>query len=483
MKNTLLLLLCISAVHLSAQSVVYTHRTTRLFVSDGVIVGPEIGSMNHLWIVTPKMHIRLQVYDHNLEWKLEKILPFNLTNTSDVTVLPFNNEYFLYNQTEAGNSKFLWRIDNNGNATDVSRKLKAIIKTSFNDSTVVCQLFSKGSNIFLMGHVYYPSLKKIITTLIQTSTQLEQSFVKRFAFNFDHLYESLQRMLVTPEGHLIILKENITEDLVQELNVVKIDLNTKISAAVFKSERRLEQPELIYNSFDSSTTLCAYATRSEKLNRIFFSTLNDTLAQKLPPINIRVPIAEEMYGAFASVTTGSGGARWLPVYGVWNTLYDYNAMRRVLVGLSAMVTLAGNKMVVMGASSYQPKLQAIDPYRQNIAPPGNVRFSVVNLKSRNAKDTTIKYYRRSFIEVSQYASFSHNSNNYLVVKEKFRSNGKGILLLSTNKDDKLIPFPLHVYERFHYAIPQLQQTGKGSLMIPYVYKREVGLVRVLLNDQ
>lgn len=482
MKNALLLVLFISAVKLSAQSITYTHRTARLYVDDGVITVPQVGGNTHLLIVTPQKHIRLQVYDRNLEWQHEKILPIHLTSTSDVTVLPFEDEYFLYNQTEAGNTKFLWKIDSYGNATDVSKKLKALIKASFTDSTVVCQLFSKGANIFLMGHVYYPDLKKIITTLIQTTPQLEKTFVKRFAFNFNHNYESLQRMLVTPEGQLIILKENTTADMVQELNVVKIDMNTtKISAAVFKSERRLEVPDLIYNSADSSTTLCAYATRTNLVIRIFFSTLNDTLEQKLPPTTIRVPVSYEMYGAFASVSTGSGGARWLPVYGVWNSLYEFSSIERVLIGLSAMVTLSGNKMVVMNATSYQPKLQPIDPHLQNIAPPGNVRFSVVNLKSRNAKDTMFKYYRRYFIEVGQYASFLRNDNSYLVVKEKFRSNGKGVLMLSANKDGRLIPTPLHVYEKFHYAIPQLQQSASG-LMIPYVYKSEVGLVHVVLSN-
>jgi hypothetical protein len=217
------------------------------------------------------------------------------------------------------------------------------------------------------------------------------------------------------------------------------------------------------------------------MNRLNFHTFNDTLGEKLQPTTLRVPIGEEMYGAFANISTGSGGGKWLPVHGVWNSLGEFGVVGRILVGLSSMVTLAGNKLVVMDATSYAARLQPIDPYLQSVAPPGHVKFSVVNLKSNTSTDTTFKYYRRFFIEASQFATFSNKNNDYLLVKEKFRSDGKGILLLSTNREGKLVTSPLHLYERYHYSIPQLQQASNGSIVMPFIYKGEVGLAKVSLR--
>ena len=465
----------------TAQSISYSHRTTHFVGADGVIVIPEVEGKNHLWVIKPDEQVNLQVYDNQLDWQQEHILPLKLPKNSDITILPFENEYFFYNQSQAGSSKFLWHVDGKGNVADVSSKLRAIIKSCFTDTTVVCQLFSKGPRMFMLGNVYFPSLGKIITTLIQINLKLDQWQVKRFALDYDHRNEFLQRMLITPENKLLVLKERSSEEIAQVLHIIKVDLATsKTNAAVFTSNTRFSSPEILYNPVDSSTTVCGY--RRSMLPRIFFLTLDDTLAQKFAPVTIRVPITEEMYGAFACVSTGTGGSTWLPVYGSWNALYQYNRFSsRVLVGLSSMVTLAGNKTVVMNASSYQPLIQAIHPYLQNVSPPGDVRFSVIDLQSRAIKDTVFKYYRRFFIEVSQYASFSRNNNGYLILKEKFRSNGKGIVLLNINKEGKLVSSPLRVYERYDYAIPQMRQTANGSLVFPYVYKNEVGLVKVTLE--
>jgi hypothetical protein len=155
---------------------------------------------------------------------------------------------------------------------------------------------------------------------------------------------------------------------------------------------------------------------------------------------------------------------------------------RPLVGLSRMVTLQRNTYFI-NATSYQPRLQPIHPEMQLISEPGDVRFTVVDSRTRRVEDTTIRYHRRNFIEIAQYTSFTKDNNNYLVVKEQFPSKGKGLLLFHLNEQGKLVQLQLHLYERYHYSLPQLQQSAAGNIIMPFVFKSEVGLVSISFLKQ
>jgi hypothetical protein len=485
MKYFLVLILSIFFQLSNAQSVSFSNRTTRLLATDNVIVVPEIGGMSHLLLFSPSERVRLQVYDNKLQWQQEQKLPFQLKENGDITILPFSNEYFLYNQSQAGNAAFLWKINAAGDARDQTDKLRSIIRSSFKDTTVLCQLFSYSSSIYVMGNLYFPSLKKIVATIVQTNSNFENPVIKRYAFDYDHTKEGLYKIAVVPEHDLIVLKRQVTEDRQFILDVLKVNLSTsKIYETSFSSTSPFSSPDVLFNATDSTTTIIANLPRTYYsyilVRSIFSATVNDTLEQKETPIITKVPIREETYGAFTCINTGASN-KWIPIHGNWNVPYNPRTSLRPLVGLSRMVTLQRTTSFI-DATSYQPKLQPIHPEMQLISEPGDVRFTIVDNRSRHVQDTTIKYHRRNFIEVAQYSSFTRDNNNYLVVKEQFPSKGKGLLLFHLNKQGKLTQLPLHLYERYHYALPQLQQSTGGNIMMPFVFKSEVGLVSVNLNQ-
>jgi hypothetical protein len=486
MKYCLVLLFPLFFIAANAQSVSFSNRTTRLFATDDVIVVPEIGGMNHLLVFSSGEPIRLQVYDDKLEWQEEQKLPFRVKENNDITVLPFSNEYFLYNQSEAGNTAFLWKINASGKAIDQTDKLKNIIKSSFKDSTVLCQLFSNGSSLYVMGNLYFPTLKKIVTTIIETNSNFENPVVKRYAYDYDHTREGLYKIAVVPGRNLIVLKRQVTEDREYILELLKVNLTTsKVYETSFNSATPFSAPDILYNAADSTTTVIAALPRTyysyNLVRNVFSATVNDTLEQKATPIITKVPIREETYGAFTCINTGASN-KWIPVHGAWNFLYNPKTTLRPLVGLSRMVTLQRNTYFI-NATSYQPRLQPIHPEMQLISEPGDVRFTVVDSRTRRVEDTTIRYHRRNFIEIAQYTSFTKDNNNYLVVKEQFPSKGKGLLLFHLNEQGKLVQLQLHLYERYHYSLPQLQQSAAGNIIMPFVFKSEVGLVSISFLKQ
>ena len=381
----------------------------------------------------------------------------------------------------------MWKVDANGIVQDESYKLKAIIRSSFKDTSIVCQLFSSGNSVYVFANIYYPDIKKVISTMIKTDSDLKVQSTKRYQFDFDHYYEKLQKIVVEPEKNITILKKETDEKDGYILNVVKINLqNSKLNEANFHSNTPFSYPDVMFNDVDSSTIVYAQMTRTyyqEKLIRhIFFATLNDTLGQATQPAVLKVPIAEDTYGAFTCLNMSNGYNNWLPVHGTWNTQYfPTTTGRNLLVGLSRMVTLEGKSISVVNASSYQPKLQAIHPSVQMVLPPGDVKFSVVNNVFKNISDTLIRYRKRTFIEVAQYSSFNTDNKNYLLLKEQFPSRGKGLVLINLNKQGAIVPSPLRLYERFHYSLPQLQSAGKGKVIMPFVFRSEVGLVRMTID--
>jgi hypothetical protein len=477
-------LLCLLSIIINAQQVTFSNKSTRLLSTDNAIVVPDIGGTSHMLVFSPNEVIRLHVYNKELQWQGEQKLPFKLNERSDITILPFSNQYYLYNQSEAGNAAYLWKINAAGKAVDETHKLRNIIKTSFKDSTVLCQLFSCGQTFYIMGNLYFPTIKKIVTTLIQTDVNFENPVVNRYAFDYDHRKEALQKIVVIPGKDIVVLKRHVTEDRDFILEVLKVNMATsRLYSTSFSSSSPFSSPDILYNSQDSSTTVIASLPRSYAsytlVRNLFSATVNDTLEQLASPIITKVPIKEETYGAFTCINTGASN-RWVPVHGTWNLLYAPRTGSPLLVGLSRMVSAQHNTSI-LNATSYQPKLQPIDPYMQFISDPGDVRFTVVDNRDRSVHDTTIKYHRRSFIEVAQYTSFTKDNKNYLVVKEQFPSKGKGLLMLYVNKDGKLVQSPLRLYERFHYSLPQLQQSSNGNIVMPFVYKSEVGLVSISLD--
>jgi hypothetical protein len=466
-----------------AQSIHYTHRTSRIKIDDGIIIVPEISGTNHLWIITPGKKVKLQVYNHRLEWQQEQVLPLKISEESDVTVLPMKNEYYLYNQSEAGNKSFLWKVDAQGSMVDESSKLKAIIRASFNDTSTVCQMLSKGEHVYVFSNIYYPDIKKIVSTVVKTDHNLTQQAIDRYAFDFDHSIEKLHKIIIEPEKNITVLKKQTTPEEGFVLDILKINLkNSRIYEAHFKSNTPFSFPEIVFNSSDSTTTVYSQMTRSytrdNVIRHMFLATLNDTLGEKTKATVLRFAVTEEMPGAFTCIRMSNGFNNWMPVHGTWNAHYAPSANRNVYIGLNRMVTLKGRSITVVNASSFQPRLQPVHPALQLVLPPGDVKFSVIDQRFKNVSDTIIKYHKRNFIEVAQYSNFTKDNYNYLIVKEQFPSSGKGLLLLHIDQQGQLIPSPLRLYDRYHYSLPQMQQSGRGSVLIPYIYKGEVGMVNM-----
>ncbi len=482
--SILLSLICLTTF---AQTVHYTRHMSRYGVDDGVIIVPEIGGKNHLWIVGPEKDVRLQVYNFDMDWEREQILPIKIADHNDVTIIPLKKEYYFYNQSASDGANFLWRIDASGNATDVSRTFKNLIKTTFKDNTTTCQMLSRGGSIYVFSNMYYPDLKKVVSTIIKTDDQLNVINTKHYASDFDHNRESLHKIIIDPEVNITILKKQSTTKYGYVLDLLKINLKTdQVYEANFNSNTPFSVPEIIFNSLDSSTTVYSMMSRTYTkggiVRHMFLATLNDTLGEITKAKVLKLPLDEDMPGAFTYINV-NGNDNWLPILGNWNAQYLPQAKRNLYIGLNRMVTLQSKKIVVVNATSFQPRLQSIHPDMQLIFPPGDVKVSVINQQFNNVRDTVFKYHRRNYIEVAQYSSFIKNKTSYLIVKERFPSNGKGLLLLHLNSEGGITPSPLRLYERFHYALPQLQQTSGGNVLIPYAYKGEVGMVYMNIKTQ
>lgn len=66
--------------------------------------------------------------------------------------------------------------------------------------------------------------------------------------------------------------------------------------------------------------------------------------------------------------------------------------------------------------------------------------------------------------------------SYLLLKQNLLSHYQGLVMVYSDDNGRLTWANLRVYEKFNYLLQQVQQTNNKFIIMPYLYKREMGLV-------
>jgi hypothetical protein len=67
------------------------------------------------------------------------------------------------------------------------------------------------------------------------------------------------------------------------------------------------------------------------------------------------------------------------------------------------------------------------------------------------------------------------------LKQQFGSNRYGLLLINGNAEGELTATDIRVYDKYEYLLPQMQAVNNKYVLVPYTYKKELGLVKITLN--
>ncbi|NCU03411.1 MAG: hypothetical protein GXC73_05435, partial [Chitinophagaceae bacterium] len=115
--------------------------------------------------------------------------------------------------------------------------------------------------------------------------------------------------------------------------------------------------------------------------------------------------------------------------------------------------------------------------------PTAVRITTLNNRLETKKDSLIKnngnYYK---IHPGPYAQFMLHNTPYLVLVEELVAKKRGLVLIRPDENNEVHTTSLRVYNQFSFLLSLLQTAGDNSFVVPFINKKEIGLMKVTLTE-
>jgi hypothetical protein len=112
-----------------------------------------------------------------------------------------------------------------------------------------------------------------------------------------------------------------------------------------------------------------------------------------------------------------------------------------------------------------------------------IRFSLLDKNLNLASDSLIKNNKDAYtINPDEFASFKINYKDCLVLGQRFRNKVNGLLMVQANEEKALTYAYLPVTGRYNYLLSKAQLISPKAIIIPYLYKTEAGLMKVVMDE-
>jgi hypothetical protein len=346
----------------------------------------------------------------------------------------------------------------------------------FLDSNATVQINVDSNNIYLRTQVYYPTHNRLQISLIRADPLLNVLASDRINIPFDKENEQLQQLLILDEEHLLILKQlrnDVAENL---LVVVKCNLKSgKMTATQFNLHYSLfSQPALYYNAVDSSIFI--YAMVRESLmsqgnkRSVFMCKMNDSLEVVEPATLLKSP------NLFSFFLVKDVKPDWIHFfdfrlgYHNWRVMSNWSSGRYYKQELYPYMD---NNLPAIRGSGYFSETNGRNSNK--------VRFAVVDQQFKILSDSALVIDDKAFsIRVSNFGKIQWKNQSYIIMEQQLPRKNTGLVLITNNKNILEIT-DLPVYNRYRYLLSQLQQARDESVIIPYIDKDKVGLMRLKMN--
>ena len=438
----------------------------------------DIGGFHHLIHLAANKKPSITIYNNQLHLQETIELNFKIPEKCDIRLLKLKGYYILYVHPSKTSNHYFTKIAGNGLTTDISNLTGNPEDSAWNKATTAFQLFEIENNLALLSHSYIKEVKKVRTALIKPGLNGAPATVKHLFFPFQFENEELKE-IIFKNNYLHVLKTSKDEEGNNTLTVYKVDIATnKLLFRHFDSGKYFYYRPSLRISDDEKTTF-VYATITapndyKGAKPSMFVTKLDSL---LTEINPAKTIPDIYKGNTASVfmverTTTSG---WI------NFSYIPKINEKappVPPPVTGIVDYVNFDMSLNSLPSLNNYAFTVTPHQT----PTAVRITVLNNDFQKVQDSLIKnkgnYYK---LHPTPFAQFTLQNIPYLVLTHEIASNKKGLLALYPNENDKLETIPLNVYIPYNYLLPLLQPSGDNGFIVPFTDKKEIGLLKVVLD--
>jgi hypothetical protein len=439
----------------------------------------DISGFHHLIHLAANTKPTVNIYNNQLRLHKTIELDFKIPAKSDIRLLKLKDYYILYVHPSKISKHYFTKISGNGLVTDISALFNHPKDSIWNKATAAYQLFEMENNLALLSHTYIKEVKKIRTSIIKPELNGDPAIVKPVFFPFQYEYDELKE-ITFKNNYLHVLKASKDEEGNNTLTVYKVDIsNNKLFFRHFDSGKYLYHKPSVRISDDGKTSF-VYAAITVPTGykgvkpSMFVAKLDSVLTEISPAKTIPDIYKGNTASVFMVERTATNG--WL------NFSYIPKINERPPPAPQPIT-------VVTDYINFDPSINSINSlnnYNYIYTPhqtPTAVRISVLNNDFQKVQDSLVKnkgnYYT---LHPAPFAQFTLQGIPYLVLTHEIISNKKGLLALYPNEKDKLETIPLNVYNPYNYLLHLLQPTEDKGFIVPFTDKKEIGLLKVILDN-
>ncbi len=478
-KSSLLILLLLPFYAIvTGQKIQYSKPLVKMPLEGDYKLVADIGGFHHLLHLAANAKPSINIYNSQLQLKETIDLNFKIPEKCDIRLLKLNDSYILYVHPSKTNKHYLTKITGTGLTTDISYLTSNPADSSWNKTIAAFQLFDFENSLALLSHTYIKEVKKIRTAIIKLGFNGSAATVTHLFFPFNLENEELKE-ITFKNNYLHILKTSKDEEGNNTLTVYKVTTaGNKLYFRHFDSGKYLyHKPGLRIN--DDETTAFIYATLTVPTGykgakpSMFVAQLDSVLNEVSPAKTI------------PDIYKGNTASVFMVEKNVTNGWIDISYIPKINEKAPpAPPPVTG----IVDRENFDPSLNSLpslNNYTYINTPhqtPTAVRISILNNDFQKLQDSLVKnkgnYYK---LHPSPYAQFMLQNIPYLVLTHEMASNKKGLAVFYPGSYDKLETILLNVYNPYNYLLHLLQPSGDKHFIVPFTDKREIGLMKILVE--
>lgn len=465
----------------TAQKIQYSRGIIKPIDKTSIQLLAGVNGYHHLVQFLPDRKPQIFLFNKNLN--LESTIQLNIPiyKNTEVKIIQFENEYWLYTHITKSSTHQLFKVNGNGIITDHSDLLKNTADSFWNKTTSPLNLSKIGNNLFVIINRYFDNSKTVKLSLIKIEAEKKASIQHEISIPLNIENESLHDIALF-KNKLFVLKTGKDPKGNNVLYVLKSDINKNQSYYTqFESGQYLFQnPSFRFNNTDSSVFLYAmmippYGFKEAKPS-LFIARLNESLNELVPVKILKDVLPETAASSFILEKENSAG--WICFS---QNQYEYsNYSSGYFRSSNTSNNLSNLNTASPYATAYSSNLPAPvvgQTYAKEIA------ISLLNNRLDKTYDSLISNKGRSIkTDPYAYASFVLDNQPYLLLTQKLNKKSKALVLIKPNDYNTLQTIPIRSYDRYEYLLSLLQIVTDNSFVIPFTTKKEIGLMKVTLTN-
>ena len=477
-----------------AQTLQYTRNNAFVNYPDKISLVANIAGNHHLIRFLRDEKPVIYIFDNTLTLINTITLPIVFTERAEIQTIPFADFYYLYLHKVRSTVYYLFKIKGDGNFSDVSGAFQKLMNSLNRDNERSVQFLPGNSELSLITHKYMGNIEKNRTSIIHLDSVMNVTFTNKILYDIFPGDEVKQEMVIGGK-QLVVLKTGRKSTI---LEIMKVNLlNAFTITNTFKNSGSVySQCSFDYCDADSSFTIYSllrepsYSFQSKR--SVFISKLDNSLNESTPFVILKSPFSNRTYANFFLVNKSSNWVcfkadpeyKSYMIYEPVNQTSSIESARHYgtdIIPLPDYTSTDLRTSVRSQAIALPLRERRITHYSDPEIVSPAVRFSMLDIRLKISSDTLFSNRNNAqTIEGSQFITFSMPDKYYMLIPKLFNRKRHGLLLIS-NEGDRLNYKDLIVNDGNDYLLNEAQQIPLKGVIIPYMYKREAGLLKITLD--